>query len=134
MFNALDTLIANFDRVVDFVERLDKRGTTRLGKFSTTFGALCLIAAVLIQLVMGERVVALGFAGLGTIATTLGVSWLVSRRWPPQKRGKPRLEVRRNPRASLGGTRPKSLPRGKDTEPVTASRKAPVKRSKTTRR
>jgi 4-amino-4-deoxy-L-arabinose transferase-like glycosyltransferase len=95
-FIVLAALIANFEYVADFLERMDKRGTWRLGVFSSTFGAACIAAAFVIQLVTGDRDTASGFAVLGTLATAQGLSWLVSRwpRKPKRRRSRKRISTR----------------------------------------
>ncbi|MGE0396522.1 MAG: hypothetical protein AB7T06_07395 [Kofleriaceae bacterium] len=135
MFITLIALIANFERVADFLERMEKRGSRRLGMFSTTLGVLSLVAAVIIQLVTDERALARGLAGLGMFVTVLGLSWLVSRCTRKPKPRPPRKRTRRRstPRASIAGGSRKSLPAGRASEP-TAIRRTSTTRSRTTRR
>jgi len=129
---ALIALIANFERVADFLERMDKRGSKRLGLFSTTLGVLCLVAAVVIQLIFDERALARSLAGLGTLATSLGLPWLVSRWRQKPKRCQPRKRKPR-PRPSIASVRPKLLPLGRLSPSSASARKTAAKRSRATK-
>lgn len=131
MLIILVALIANFERVADFLERTYKRGSKKLGMFSTTLGVLSLVAAVVIQLVTDERILARGLAGLGVFATVLGLSWVVSR-WPRKPKPRPPRKRRSKSRSSIAGGH-KSLPAGKTSAPLRVVRRL-AKRSRTTRR
>ena len=122
----LAALIANFEHVAAFLERMDKRGTWRLGLFATTFGVACIAAAFVIQLVTSDRDAAGSFAVLGTLATVQGVSWLVSR-WPRKPK---RRRTRKRASTPIAGARALKLLAAAESRP----NRTPTKHLRSTKR